>query len=279
MQRLIVDALTALDHVLWIGGASASGKTTLATRLARRHGLRWYSADAHTWEHRDAAIGAGHKAAARWETMTYDERRATLQSDPAELVSLNLDFERGPMIVDDLRRLPRAPLVVADGSTILPELVAQGHAHRDRAVWLLPSLERHRAFHDAQGFGYLAEYRWLIAEEVERQAAEIGATILEVDGLGIDDVLRTVEELFAEAIERGPRVETTEGRRELLRYANEATLAQARSYLARPWSTGDETTFSRSFLCECDDVECAEAIELPVAAYAPGVMAHDSRIV
>ena len=44
---------------------------------------------------------------------------------PADLLSLNLDFERGPMIVDDLRRLPAAPLVVADGTTILPELVGQ----------------------------------------------------------------------------------------------------------------------------------------------------------
>ena len=68
-------------------------------------------------------------------------------------MKLNLDFERGPMTVDDLRRLPAAPMVVADGSTILPELVAQGHARRDRAVWLLPTFERHRAFHEAQGLG------------------------------------------------------------------------------------------------------------------------------
>jgi adenylylsulfate kinase-like enzyme len=45
-------AVEPLRHVLWIGGAPGSGKTTIATRLARRHGLRLYSADTKTWEHR-----------------------------------------------------------------------------------------------------------------------------------------------------------------------------------------------------------------------------------
>jgi hypothetical protein len=266
--------MTTLEHVLWIGGASTSGKTTIATRLARRHGLRWYSADAHTWEHRDLAIAAGHEGAVRWESMTHEERRATLVDSPAELVTLNLDFERGPMIVDDLRRLPAAPLIVADGSTILPELVAQGHADRDRAVWLLPTFERHRTFHEAQGLGHLVEYRWLIVEEVERQAAEVGVNVLRVDGVGIDEALARVEGLFADAIEEGPRAETTGERHALLRYANEAIMTQARGYLARPWATGDEATFMREFRCECEDSECSEVVALPVADYAAGVSAH-----
>ena len=80
--------METLEHVLWIGRASASGKTTIATRLARRHGLRWYSADARTWRHRDVALAAGHEAAARWESMTPEERNTTAVSNPAELVEL-----------------------------------------------------------------------------------------------------------------------------------------------------------------------------------------------
>lgn len=267
--------VTALEHVLWIGGASASGKTTIATRLARRHGLRWYSADAHTWRHRDLALGAGHEAAARWESMTPDERSATAVANPEELIRLNLDFERGPMIVDDLRELPDAPLVVADGSTVLPELVAHGQADRERAVWLLPTFERHRAFHEAQGLGHLVPYRWLIVEEIERQAADVGVNVLRVDDdLGIDDALATVESLFADAVEEGPTAVTPTERRALLRYANEAVVAQARGYLARPWTTGDEATFQRQFLCECDDPECTAVVVQAVADYAPGASAH-----
>jgi hypothetical protein len=266
--------MTTLTHVLWIGGPSA-GKTTIATRLARLHGLRWYSADKHTWEHRDVAIGAGHEAATRWETMTHEERAATLAATPAEFLKLNLDFDRGPMILDDLRRLPPAPLVVADGSTVLPELVAQGHAERDRAVWLLPTFELHRAFYERSGMADLLEYRWLVAEEIERQAAEFGVNVLRVDDtVGIDEAVAAVEELFADAIAEGPRADTIEERRALLRYANEAVVTQARGYLARPWTTGDEATFVREFLCECGHPECTEVVELAVADYAPGVSAH-----
>ena len=213
--------MTTLRHVLWIGGASA-GKTTVATGLARRHGLRWYSSDAHTWEHRDAAIAAGNEAAARWETMTQEERAA---ASPDELVKLNLDFERGPLVLDDLRRLPTEPLIVADGSTVLPELVAQGHAERDRAVWLLPTYETHRAFHERKGFAHLVEYRWLVVQEIERQAAELDVNVLRVDEtIGVDEAAAALEELFADPIAEGPRAETVEDRQALLRYANDAVV-------------------------------------------------------
>ena len=67
--------MASLRHVLWIGGPAGAGKTTIATRLARRHGLRWYNADTQTWAHRDRAIAAGSPAAIRWEAMSPEERR------------------------------------------------------------------------------------------------------------------------------------------------------------------------------------------------------------
>jgi hypothetical protein len=179
------------------------------------------------------------------------------------------------MIVDDLRALPTAPLVVADGSTVLPELVAQRHARADRSVWLIPTFEGHRAHHEAHGMAHLVEYRWLVIEEVERQAAVHGVNVVRVDGsLGPDDVLAAVESLFAKAIEEGPCATTQEERRELLRWANDEAVRQARAYLARSWSSGDEATYGRPFRCECDDPECEGIVPLPVAEYAPGITAH-----
>jgi hypothetical protein len=93
--------MQALRHVLWIGGPPSAGKTVVATRIARRHGLRWYGADIRTWQHRDRALVAGNPAAHRWEAMTPDER--WVRSTPAEMLAMSLHTERGPMVLDDLR--------------------------------------------------------------------------------------------------------------------------------------------------------------------------------
>ena len=77
-----------------------------------------------------------------------------------------------------------------------------------------------------------------------------------------------VEERFAEALAEGPRAETTEERRALLREGNEQILAQCRGYLGRPWAVGDEHSFTREFHCECDDPSCEAVLELTVAEAA-----------
>lgn len=57
-------------HVIWIGGATGAGTTTVARRLAQRWGPRIYSADNWTWEHRDKTLAAGVEGAIRFEALT-----------------------------------------------------------------------------------------------------------------------------------------------------------------------------------------------------------------
>jgi hypothetical protein len=262
-----------MRHILWIGGPPGSGKTTIAWRLMRRHCVRWYGADTRTWEHRDRAVREGNPAAIRWEAMTPEERWVT--AAPAELLAMSLHRERGPMIVDDLRRLPASPLVVAEGSTVPPDVVASGVAERSRAVWLIPTPEFSRAQLNGRDIpeGARELYR-LVAAEIEQAAKEHAVPVLTVDmSRGVDEMVAAVEDTFAKALSEGPRGETLADRRPLLREANMSIASQVRAYYERPWAVGDADSIVRGFLCECGDPRCDASVDVPVAASAKPVLA------
>lgn len=255
----------AVRHVVWIGGAPVSGKTSIATRIGRRHGLRWYGADMRTWDHRDRAIAAGVAAAIRWEEMTPEERWE--KTTPAEKRVLSLHRERGPMVVDDLRALPRSPLVLAEGSTLPAAAAPRDPA---RAVWLIPTREFHRTLLARRRLSPGVREAYLaVTETIEREAGEHAAPILVVDGSrGIDATVAEVEDRFARTLAEGPVAKTLAERRALLRDANEAIVVQVRGYHARPWAEGDADAHVRSFLCECGDRLCDASVDVPVARAA-----------
>jgi hypothetical protein len=189
-------------------------------------------------------------------------------SSPEPMLEMSLHSERGPMVIDDLQALPRAPLIAAEGSTLPAYAVSSGIADRSRAVWLLPTPEFYEAQLASLSRGPRELYR-VLAAEIAREAEAHGAPTLIVDGSGdVDETVTAVERRFAEALATGPHAETHAERQALLREANLAAVEQVRAYYSRPWAEGDADTVIRTFLCECGDPSCVASVDVDVGSAA-----------
>ncbi|GAA4145763.1 hypothetical protein [Actinomadura keratinilytica] len=185
-----------LRHVYWIGGGSGAGKSTVARRLADRHGWRLYGTDEAMRDHAARTTPANAPSLHEFLAMDMDER--WVNRSP-EVMLDTFHWFRGEgfhLIVEDLLALPREPCVV-EGFRLLPHLVRPLLADPDKAVWLLPTPEfRRAAFRSraAPGEGFvwktgdparaernLAERDHLFTMRLQEEAARLGLRTVRVD--------------------------------------------------------------------------------------------------
>ncbi|MEU4427159.1 hypothetical protein AB0F81_41600 [Actinoplanes sp. NPDC024001] len=198
-----------LRHVHWIGGGPGGGKSTMAARLAERHGMLRYSTD-DTMRAHGAVLTTPYVA--RFKAMTMDERWVT--RTPEEMLE-TFPWFRGEgfdLIVEDLLRMPAGAPVVVEGFRLLPHLVAPLLADLRRAIWLLPTAGFRRAALDTRGFTWtipnqtsdppravrnMAERDRMFVDRLVAETARLGLRALRpAPGLTEDQLYEQVAEAF-----------------------------------------------------------------------------------
>jgi hypothetical protein len=188
----------SLSHVHWIGGPPDSGKTSVADVIAERYGLQVYHFDRHEMAHFSKATADEQPAlwAAHPDRMTTEER--WLGSSPEQMAADTIACwsERFLMALDDLRAMPPAPAIVAEGPGFFPELVAPLLSDPQRAVVLVPAEpfkrrsaelrgkpgNRHETSDPERASANLLERDLLMTAHVRDSAASHKLRVIEVDG-------------------------------------------------------------------------------------------------
>jgi len=199
-----------LRHVYWIGGGSGAGKSVIARRLARDHGLRLYDTDAAMSDHADRSTPEGAPYLSRFKAMGMDER--WLDRTPERMLE-TFHWFRGEgfdLIVDDLLELQTDTGVVAEGFRLLPHCVQPLLAEPNRAIWLLPTPTFRWAALEHRGTTWdiprtttdperalrnLLERDRMFTERLAEETNRLGLPTIEVDvGLGEDQLVEQVRE-------------------------------------------------------------------------------------
>lgn len=218
--------------IFWIGGPAAAGKTTISRLLARKHGFLWYSVDAHAFEHERRAAEAGIHV---------------LGTGPG-------DFDRRPMIMEDIHSQPVDASIIVEGAFVTPTMAGVA----DNAVWLMPSQEEQlarlgRRNPDRAHKDFI--WGWNL---VRSQLEGTNAAIVVVDGQTIEQTMAAVEQRFGAILASSLAARTTDERRSLIRISNHQLATQATEILRLG------RRIPPVFDCECAHTDCTEFVELAV---------------
>ena len=175
-----------LTNVVWLGGATGSGKSSIARALAGRHDLQLYNVDHRTWTHSARCADDSFLA------LSMDER--WLLPSPEQLVArfVAAAAERLPLILEDVAALPDVPGAIVEGPQLIPSLIAPYVAAPDQVLMLVPDQARQRATvaergsmrltSDPEGAAAnLHRRNALLAEFIASKAEQHGYPLLHVD--------------------------------------------------------------------------------------------------
>lgn len=205
-----------LSHVLWIGGATDTGKTTISQIIAERYGLQLYNYDRHDLPQIERLAQTLPRYRA-FLSASLDER--WVHPEPEDLLQFALQGfrERFPLVVEDLLALPKEPMVVTEGFGFMPELVFPVLSSKRQAIWLVPTEEfkwasmkrrnkpsfRDKVSNPERATRNVFRRDMLLAERVQAQARSLGLTVHIVDGSrSVEEMATLIEQHFGPLLHR-----------------------------------------------------------------------------
>lgn len=204
----------ALAHVLWIGGGTDAGKTTVAEAIVQRHGLQSYNFDRNERSHIERRLAAGdyqgrkHPYAMTPDAMWVDQTPTAMAAGVIRGWSRRVDF-----VLEDLLAMPKAPLILAEGPGFFPEVIAPLLSTPRQAIWLVPERNfkrqivvqrgkpsvRHETRDPALATENIIARDLLVTQHVRQEATKRGLRLLEIDGTQtVEEVITIVERHFGQ---------------------------------------------------------------------------------
>lgn len=175
-----------LRHVYWIGGGSGAGKSTIARRLADRHGLAVYATDDAMSDHAARCPDIEVPLLRAFQRMDMDERWVRRRPETMLDTFHWFEGEGFDLIVEDLLDLPPAPRIIVEGFRLLPHLVKPLLPTPSHGVWLIPTPEFRLAAFESRGT------LWTIPRKTSDPERAL-RNLLERDGLFTERVRSDVE--------------------------------------------------------------------------------------
>jgi len=139
-----------LGAVRWLGGSPCSGKSSITELLTVRNGVRVYHVDEAFRDYIRRICPECHPLTHKWLTTPWNE--LWMQSADTLLAEAIAAYtEQFELILEDLRALPNGEPLIAEGTALLPGLVAPLLSQDRRALWMVPTERFQRTMYPERG--------------------------------------------------------------------------------------------------------------------------------